>query len=156
MPFIKYCTSQLYKRSLIGPNIMATVHMVACVWSKIYQQTKFCIHTHLLIWLVTCNCTLNFGWPVVITIVHSPYLLTLAPPPHTHTQSSTMFITTHTHTHTTHPPTQTAASVAQEQCEAEDDVSIQQRLLMAGATSLDGAAEIVGEENEIAGGENNT
>ena len=31
-------------------------------------------------------------------------------------------------------------------------MSIQQRLMLAGATTLDGAAEIVGEENEIAGG----
>lgn len=48
---------------------------------------------------------------------------------------------------------QTAASVVQEQCEADDDLSIQQRIALAGATTLDGAAEIVGEENEIAGGE---
>ena len=45
-----------------------------------------------------------------------------------------------------------AANIAQEQCEADDDMSVQQRLMMAGATTLDGAAEIVGEENEIAGG----
>ena len=48
---------------------------------------------------------------------------------------------------------QTAATVVQEQCEADDDMSMQQRLMLAGASTLDGAAEIVGEENEIAGGE---
>jgi len=47
---------------------------------------------------------------------------------------------------------QTAASIAQEQLEADDDTSIQQRLMMGGATALEGAAEIVGAENEIAGG----
>ena len=48
---------------------------------------------------------------------------------------------------------QTAASVAQEQIEADDDTSMQQRVLMSTGTVLGGVAEVVGEENEIAGGE---
>lgn len=45
----------------------------------------------------------------------------------------------------------TAASVVQEQIEADDDTSLQQRVLMSTGTVLGGAAEVIGEENEIAG-----
>ncbi len=39
--------------------------------------------------------------------------------------------------------------------EADDDTSMQQRVLMSTGTVLGGVAEVVGEENEIAGGEVN-
>ena len=42
--------------------------------------------------------------------------------------------------------------MVKEQAEADDDVSMQQRLLMGAGTTLGGVAEIVGEENQIAGG----
>ena len=42
--------------------------------------------------------------------------------------------------------------MVQEQAEADEDASLQQRLLMGTGTALEGVAEIVGEENEIAGG----
>ena len=50
------------------------------------------------------------------------------------------------------PSPQTAAKVAEEQIKADDDTSVQQRLLLGTGTALGGVAEIVGEENEIAGG----
>ena len=50
-------------------------------------------------------------------------------------------------------PLQTAAGVVQDQIEADEDASLQQRVLMSTGTVLEGAADIVGEENEIAGGE---
>ena len=40
----------------------------------------------------------------------------------------------------------------QEQAEADEDSSLQQRVLMSTGTVLGGAADVVGEENEIAGG----
>ncbi len=51
------------------------------------------------------------------------------------------------------PCMQTAVSVVQEQVEADEDTSIQQRVLMSTGTALGGAGDIIGEENEIAGGE---
>ena len=45
---------------------------------------------------------------------------------------------------------QTVADVTQEQLEADDDVSLQQRVFMATATTAEGASEIV--DNEIAAG----
>ena len=42
--------------------------------------------------------------------------------------------------------------MVQEQAEADGDMSLQQRVLMSTGTVLEGAGEIVGEENEIAGG----
>jgi len=42
--------------------------------------------------------------------------------------------------------------VAEEQIKADDDTSVQQRLLLGAGTTLGGVSEIVGEENEIAGG----
>ena len=47
---------------------------------------------------------------------------------------------------------QTAAGVVQDQVEADGDASIQQRVLKSTGTVLGGAADIIGEENEIAGG----
>ena len=46
---------------------------------------------------------------------------------------------------------QTAANVAQEQAEADEDTSLQQRLLMGAGTTLEGASEMT--DNEIASGE---
>ena len=46
---------------------------------------------------------------------------------------------------------QTAANVAQEQAEADEDTSLQQRLLMGAGTTLEGASEMT--DNEIATGE---
>ncbi len=45
---------------------------------------------------------------------------------------------------------QTAASVAQEQAEADDDTTIQQRLLMGAGTTMNGASEMV--DNDLAAG----
>ena len=42
------------------------------------------------------------------------------------------------------------ASVVQEQCEAEGDMSLQQRVLMGAGTALEGSSELV--EDEIAAG----
>lgn len=50
-------------------------------------------------------------------------------------------------------PFQTAISVVQDQIEADEDASIQQRVLKSTGTVLGGVADVVGEENEIAGGE---
>ena len=49
-----------------------------------------------------------------------------------------------------HPDIQVAASVVQEQCEAEGDMSLQQRVLMGAGTALEGSSELV--EDEIAAG----
>ena len=46
---------------------------------------------------------------------------------------------------------QTAASVVQEQAEADEDTSLQQRLLMGAGTTLEGASELT--DNEIASGQ---
>ena len=46
---------------------------------------------------------------------------------------------------------QTAAKVAQEQAEADEDTSLQQRLLMGAGTTLEGASEMT--DNEIASGQ---
>ena len=45
---------------------------------------------------------------------------------------------------------QTAVDVAQEQIEADEDVSLQQRVLMATATTAEGMSEMI--DNEIAAG----
>lgn len=45
---------------------------------------------------------------------------------------------------------QTAVDVAQEQIEADEDVSLQQRVLMATATTAEGTSEMI--DNEIAAG----
>ena len=45
---------------------------------------------------------------------------------------------------------QTAANVVQEQAEADEDTSLQQRLLMGGGTALGGASEMT--NNDIASG----
>ena len=45
---------------------------------------------------------------------------------------------------------QVGASVVQEQCEAEEGTSLQQRVLMATGTVLEGTSEMV--DNEIASG----
>lgn len=47
-------------------------------------------------------------------------------------------------------PSQTAANVVKEQAEADEDTSIQQRLLMGAGTTLEGASELT--DNEIASG----
>ena len=49
-----------------------------------------------------------------------------------------------------HPDIQVGASVVQEQCEAEGDMSLQQRVLMGAGTALEGSSELV--EDEIAAG----
>ena len=46
---------------------------------------------------------------------------------------------------------QTAANVAQEQAEADEDTSFQQRVLMGAGTALEGASEMT--DNEIASGQ---
>ena len=43
--------------------------------------------------------------------------------------------------------------MVQDQLEADEDASLQQRVLMSTGTVLEGAADVIGEENEIAGGE---
>lgn len=48
---------------------------------------------------------------------------------------------------------QTGAAVVQDQLEADEDASLQQRVLKSTGTVLGGAAEVIGEENEIIGGE---
>ena len=45
---------------------------------------------------------------------------------------------------------QTAANVAQEQAEADEDASLQQRVLMGAGTTLEGASEMT--DNDIASG----
>ncbi len=62
---------------------------------------------------------------------------------HTHTH-------THTNIHTYKRTQQTAASVAQEQAEADDDTTIQHRLLMGAGTTMNGASEMV--DNDLAAG----
>ena len=49
---------------------------------------------------------------------------------------------------------QTAANVVQEQAEADEDTTLQQRLLMGAGTTLEGASEMT--DNEIASGEQST
>lgn len=46
------------------------------------------------------------------------------------------------------------ASVVQEQCEADGDTSLQQRMLMATGTAMEGTSELV--DNEVAAGEQGT
>lgn len=48
-------------------------------------------------------------------------------------------------------PFQTAANVVKEQAEADDDTTMQQRLLMGAGTTLEGASELT--DNEIASGQ---
>ncbi len=43
--------------------------------------------------------------------------------------------------------------MAKEQLKADGDTSMEQRMLMSTGTVLGGVAKVVGEENEIAGGE---
>ena len=49
------------------------------------------------------------------------------------------------------PISKVGASVVQEQCEADGDTSLQQRMLMATGTAMEGTSELV--DNEVAAGE---